>query len=152
DGRCALCFHVDHMTRAKEPRMSTTAAVRKGTKKTAGAKAIRGLRIDRYFTTEGVDPAEEIAWELRTASITDESGKVIFEQKDIVVPRSWGALAPNVVASEYFRGPVGPERERSVKQLVGRVVRTIGIWGRKGESFATEKDAQTFEAELSHLL
>src|SRR5690606_17917746 len=141
-----------HMKRAKEPRMRTTSAVRKGTKKEAGAKAIRGLRIERYFTTKGVDPADEIAWELRTASITDESGKVIFEQKDIEVPKSWSMLATNVVASKYFRGPLGPERERSVKQLVGRVVRTIGAWGRKGNYFASEEDAETFEAELAHLL
>ncbi|HLV61044.1 MAG TPA: vitamin B12-dependent ribonucleotide reductase [Fredinandcohnia sp.] len=132
--------------------MRTTSAVRKGTKKEAGAKAIRGLRIERYFTTKGVDPADEIAWELRTASITDESGKVIFEQKDIEVPKSWSMLATNVVASKYFRGPLGPERERSVKQLVGRVVRTIGAWGRKGNYFASEEDAETFEAELAHLL
>lgn len=132
--------------------MSTTAAVRKTTKKAGAAKAVRGLRIERYFTTEGVDPADEIAWELRTASITDETGKVIFEQKDIEVPKSWSALATNVVASKYFRGPFGPERERSVKQLVGRVVKTIGAWGRKGKYFATEKDAQVFEAELSYLL
>ena len=83
--------------------MSTTAAVRKTTKKAGAAKAVRGLRIERYFTTEGVDPADEIAWELRTASITDETGKVIFEQKDIEVPKSWSALATNVVASKYFR-------------------------------------------------
>jgi ribonucleoside-diphosphate reductase alpha chain len=121
--------------------------------RTARKSGRRGMIIPRTFTTPGVDPAEEIAWETRTAAITSESGKVIFEQKDVEVPKNWSALAANVVASKYFRGPLGsPARERSVKQLVGRVVRTIGAWGRKDGYFASEEDAQAFEAELSHLL
>ena len=120
------------------------------TSRKAGRK---GLAISRFFTTAGVDPAEELAWESRTAAITGESGKVIFEQRDVEVPKHWSALATNVVASKYFRGPLGsPDRERSVKQLVGRVVRTVGAWGRKDGYFASEEDAVTFEAELSHLL
>jgi len=112
-----------------------------------------GLSVPRYFTTKGVDPAEEMAWEQRTAAITGEGGQVIFEQKDIEVPKSWSALATNVVASKYFRGAMGsPKRERSVKQLVGRVVSTIAAWGKKDGYFATDEDAATFEAELSHLV
>ncbi|HVP65808.1 MAG TPA: vitamin B12-dependent ribonucleotide reductase [Anaeromyxobacteraceae bacterium] len=126
-------------------RRAAGRAARKGAKK--------GLSIPRYFTTAGVDPAEELAWELRTASITGESGKVIFEQKDVEVPKNWSMLATNVVASKYFRGAMGsPQRERSVRSLVGRVVRTIGAWGRKDGYFASEEDARTFEAELSHLI
>jgi ribonucleoside-diphosphate reductase alpha chain len=121
--------------------------------KSARRAARKGLDIPRTFTTPGVDPAEEMVWELRTASITGESGKVIFEQKEVEVPKSWSALATNVVASKYFRGPLGsPERERSVRQLVGRVVRTIAGWGRTDGYFAGEEDALAFEAELSHLL
>ena len=113
----------------------------------------KGLTVPRAFSTRGVDPGEEMAWEVRTASITGEGGQVVFEQRDVEVPKSWSALAANVVASKYFRGPLGsPERERSVKQLVGRVVRTIGAWGRKDGYFASEDDAATFEAELAHLL
>jgi len=113
----------------------------------------RGLTVPRAFSTRGVDPGEEMAWEVRTASITGEGGQLVFEQRDVEVPKSWSALAANVVASKYFRGPLGsPERERSVKQLVGRVVRTIGAWGRKDGYFASEDDAATFEAELAHLL
>ncbi len=113
----------------------------------------RGLSVQRTFTTQGVDPADEMAWESRTAAITGEGGQVIFEQKDVEVPKTWSMLATNVVVSKYFRGPLGsPTRERSVKQLVGRVVRTIGAWGRKDGYFATEDDAVAFEAELSHLL
>jgi len=115
--------------------------------------AKHGLTLDRYFTTRGVDPAEEMVWETRTASISGEGGAVIFEQKDVEVPKSWSMLATNVVASKYFRGALGtPERERSVRQLVGRVVRTIAAWGRKDGYFGTEDDAQTFEAELAHLI
>jgi len=116
-----------------------------------GAK--RGLSVPRTFTTPGVDPAEELAWELRTAAIVGESGKAIFEQKDVEVPKSWSMLATNVVASKYFRGAMGsPQREHSVRQLVGRVVRTIGAWGRKDGYFASEEDARAFEAELAHLV
>jgi len=107
--------------------------------------------VNRYFTTPGVDPADELAWEHRSASITGEDGKPVFEQKDIEIPKSWSMLATNVVASKYFRGAIGsPQRERSVRQLVGRVVRTIAGWERKDGYFASEADAQAFEAELAH--
>ncbi|HSN92689.1 MAG TPA: vitamin B12-dependent ribonucleotide reductase [Anaeromyxobacteraceae bacterium] len=113
----------------------------------------RGLTISRSFTTRGVDPADELVWETRTAQITAEGGKVIFEQRDVEVPKSWSLLATNVVASKYFRGPLGdPSRERSVRQLVSRVVRTIAAWGRKDGYFAGEEDAQAFEADLAHLI
>src|ERR1700722_9901964 len=130
-----------------------------GTKKAqARAKDARrtaegGLQVPRYFTTVGVDPADEVAWELRTAVISGEDGKVVFEQKDVEVPKSWSMLATNVVASKYFRGQVGTdERERSVRKLVGRVVDTLTGWARKQAYFASEADADTFHAELSHLL
>jgi ribonucleoside-diphosphate reductase alpha chain len=126
---------------------------RKGAKATTRKSGRRGLTISRSFTTRGVDPAEEIVWECRTASITGEGGAVIFEQRDVEVPKSWSMLATNVVASKYFRGALGsPARERSVRQLVSRVVQTIGAWGRKDGYFATEEDAVAFEAELSHLV
>ena len=112
-----------------------------------------GISVRRYFTTAGVDPADEIAWELRTAVINGEDGKVVFEQKDVEVPKSWSMLATNVVASKYFRGQVGTDsRERSVRGLIARVANTIAGWGRKQRYFASEADAQTFHAELSHLL
>src|SRR5215469_6669753 len=116
--------------------------------------AVRGgLSIPRYFTTPGVDPADEMAWEYRTAGITGEDGKVVFEQKNIEVPKSWSMLATNVVASKYFRGTPGtPERETSVRKLVARVVDTLSRWGQEGGYFATETDRLTFHAELTHLL
>jgi ribonucleoside-diphosphate reductase alpha chain len=113
----------------------------------------RGLAVGRYFTTRGVDPADEVAWETRTAQITGEGGAIIFEQRDVEVPKSWSLLATNVVASKYFRGPLGsPTRERSVRQLVSRVVKTITAWGKKDGYFATDEDATAFEAELAHLV
>ncbi|MCI0671813.1 MAG: vitamin B12-dependent ribonucleotide reductase, partial [Myxococcaceae bacterium] len=112
-----------------------------------------GLTVPRYFTTVGVDPADELAWELRSSSITGEDGKVVFEQKGLEVPKSWSMLATNVVASKYFRGTPGtPERESSVRRLVGRVVDTLTQWGDEGGYFATETDREAFHSELTHLL
>jgi ribonucleoside-diphosphate reductase alpha chain len=126
---------------------------RLGRKRGNTAGTATGTTVPRYFTTPGVNPYDEVAWELRTAVITGEDGKVVFEQKDVEIPKSWSALATNVVASKYFRGTVGtPERERSVKHLVSRVVDTMTDWGRKGGYFASETDAQSFHAELTHLL
>ena len=87
---------------------------------------VKGLSWDRRFTTPGIHPYDEIEWEFRTAAIASETGKTVFEQKDVEVPKSWSQLATNVVVSKYFRGHVGtPERETSVRQLIDRVVNTI---------------------------
>src|SRR5262245_44885377 len=86
------------------------------------SSAREGLSVPRFFTTAGRDPFSEVEWELRTAAITGESGKVYFEQKDVEIPRSWSQTATNVVVQKYFRGLVGtPQRERSVRQLISRV-------------------------------
>src|SRR6266699_904406 len=116
-------------------------------------KAGEGLTIERYFTRPGIDPFDEVEWDIRPAVIGSEKGEIVFEQKDVEVPKFWSQTATNVVASKYFRGTLGtPERERSVKQLIGRVVRTVSAWGRAQGYFNTEADTQTFEAELKHLL
>ncbi|MCA3012941.1 MAG: vitamin B12-dependent ribonucleotide reductase, partial [Myxococcaceae bacterium] len=108
----------------------------------------QGLTVKRAFTTPGVDPADEIAWEYRTASIAGEDGKVVFEQKNVEVPKSWSMLATNVVASKYFRGTPGtPERETSVRRLVGRVADTLTGWGEAGGYFATAEDTAADHAE-----
>jgi ribonucleoside-diphosphate reductase alpha chain len=113
----------------------------------------KGLSWPRRHTTPGVDPYDEIEWELRTAGISSESGKSVFEQKDVEVPKAWSQLATNVVVSKYFRGHVGtPERERSVKQLIDRVVNTIAAWAESQHTFATDEDLAAFRAELTHLL
>ena len=113
----------------------------------------QGIVMERYFTKEDVHPYDAITWELRTARITNEKGSVVFEQTDIETPKSWSQTALNVVAQKYFRGKVGtPEREASMKQLVSRVAVTMANWGRKDGYFATAKDAQAFEDELTHIL
>ncbi len=112
-----------------------------------------GVVISRYFTTPEVQPFDEVAWERRSAVIQDEKGKIVFEQHDVEVPAAWSQLATNVVVSKYFRGALGsPERERSVKQMIGRVVRTIRGWGETQGYFASPADAEAFDAELTHLL
>jgi ribonucleoside-diphosphate reductase alpha chain len=122
-----------------------------GNHKNGGAKP--GLRFGRYFTPEGSHAYDLIEWERRTAAITGEKGQLIFEQKDVEVPRSWSQLAINVVAQKYFRGsPGSPERETSVRQLIDRVVETLKEWGLEGAYFATDEDAENWAQELRFLL
>ena len=88
------------------------------------AKA-KGLTFERRYTTPGVHPYDEVTWELRDAGIANEAGASVFEQKDVEVPKEWSPLATNVVVSKYFRGHIcTPQRERSVRQLIDRVVNT----------------------------
>ena len=106
----------------------------------------------RFFTIPGRDPFDEIEWELRDALIPGKDGPA-FEQRNVEFPRFWSQTATNIVAQKYFRGRLSsPERERSVKQMIGRVVDTIGGWGRAGGYFATDEEADTFEAELKAIL
>src|SRR4029077_12381527 len=89
-----------------------------------------GLTFRRFFTKPGVSPYDEIAWEFRLAQITDAKGNVIFEQKDVEVPKDWSMTATNIVASKYLHGTLGtPERESGVRALVTRVAETIRDWG-----------------------
>src|SRR5437763_12836753 len=84
-----------------------------------------GIAIDRFFTKPGVDVYDTCEWEMRSAAITSESGGIVFEQKDVEMPKFWSQMATNVVVSKYFRGHVGsPERETSVRQPNGRGLRT----------------------------
>src|SRR6266481_4795678 len=117
------------------------------------AVARRGLAMQRYFTEPGIDPYAGVEWERRSAVIYGEKGEVVFEQHDVEIPKPWTQLATNVVVSKYFRGPLGtPQRERSVRQLIGRVVDTIRSWGTAQGYFAGAADAATFADELTHLL
>ncbi len=116
-------------------------------------KKAPGLTFKRMFTKAGVSPYDEIEWELRTAQITDSKGNVIFEQKDVEVPKDWSMTATNIVASKYLHGPLGtPERETGVRQLVTRVAETIRDWGVAGGYFRSPEDASAFHDELAHLL
>ncbi|MEA2164533.1 MAG: ribonucleoside-diphosphate reductase alpha chain [Thermoanaerobaculia bacterium] len=112
-----------------------------------------GIEVDRFFTKPGIDVYDTCEWEMRSAAITNEGGGIVFEQKDVEMPKFWSQMATNVVVSKYFRGHIGtPDRETSVRQLIGRVARTITGWGREGGYFATEADGDTFRDELTHIL
>ncbi len=113
----------------------------------------RGISFKRRFTKASVHPFDEVAWERRTASITNTRGEVVFEQKGVEFPAFWSQTATAVVVSKYFRGSLGtPQRESSVRQLIGRVVSTLVQWARQGSYFATENDYEVFGAELTWLL
>ncbi len=112
-----------------------------------------GLVVERFFTREGVDPFEEVEWELRDAVISGADGKVFFEQRQVEFPKAWSQTATNVVVQKYFRGTLGtPEREHSVKQMIARVADTIYAWGKEDGYFKTDRDAWAFRDELVHLL
>ncbi len=115
-------------------------------------KAI-GRTISRYFTRAGDDGYAGVEWELRTAGISTESGKAVFEQKDCEIPKFWSQTATNVVVQKYFRGQLGtPDRERSVRQLINRVADTITDWGFKDGYFSDKASAEVYRAELKSLL
>src|SRR6202050_4167001 len=125
-------------------------------KKALPATQRKGVSFPKYFTQKlepGKTPYDEIAWELRTAAIASDKGAIIFEQDDVEVPAEWSQTATNIVVSKYFYGKMGsPDRERSVRQLVHRVVDTIADWGASGRYFATVEDADNFRNELAHLM
>ncbi len=117
------------------------------------ARKAPGLTFRRFFTKPGVSPYDEVEWEKRAALITDAAGNVIFEQKDVEVPKDWSMTATNIVASKYLHGKLDtPERETGVRQLVSRVAETIRDWGLAGGYFRTAEDAAIFHDELAHIL
>src|ERR671910_607055 len=140
-------------TGAAQETKATAQRVEQDDQTEPATTATAGLEFPRYFTRPGVDPFDEVEWELRSAIIGNEKGQVVFEQRDVEIPKAWSQQATNIVVSKYFRGQIGtPGRERSVKQLIGRVVTTITEWGRKQHYFATEEDVQAFSDDLKHLL
>ena len=136
--------------RANRPARSTAA--------TRVRTASKGLKFERAFSKENVSPFDQIEWERRTAKITDDSGKVIFKQQDVEVPKTWSELATKIAVSKYFYGDIahGTDpwkggRETSVRQLVHRVTRTIADWGQADGYFDTEQDAEVFYDDLTWL-
>src|ERR1700760_4582731 len=117
-----------------------------------------GLKFQRFFSRDGVSPFDEIEWDRRVAEITDDSGKVIFRQENVEVPKSWSPLATKIAVSKYFYGdiangtdPYTGGRERSVRQLVHRVTRTITDWGKADGYFADDASADAFYDDLTWL-
>jgi len=139
---------------AKKVTASTPAA--EATSPRASSSVLKkspGLSFRRLFTQAGVSPYDEVQWELRTASITDSQGNIIFEQKDVEVPKDWSVTATNIVASKYLHGKIGsPERETGVRMLISRVVETIRDWGFAQGYFRSSDDAAIFHDELAHIL
>src|ERR1700759_1758540 len=134
-------------------RKATRRKVASGVKKKKG-----GLVFDRVFSDPDVRPFDEIEWDLRNAAITDDSGKVIFKQKNVEVPKSWSPLATKIAVSKYFYGdiahgtdPYHGGRETSVRPLVQRVTRTIADWGMADGYFANAEEAEIFYDELTWL-
>ena len=113
----------------------------------------KGLKFERHFSSDAVSPYDAVEWEHRTASIASDTGGVVFEQRNVEVPKDWSQTATNIVASKYFHGLQGtPERETSVRQLISRVTTTMKNWGSADGYFSSETDADIFHDELSHLL
>src|SRR5271154_2602243 len=133
---------------------ATTSGTTSGSTSSSASNFTRGgLTFTRRFSKAGLSPYDEVQWERRTASITDASGKSIFEQKDVEVPVDWSMTATNIVASKYLHGQMDtPERETGVRQLVNRVAETIRDWGLANGYFATAQDAEIFHDELVAML
>ena len=113
-----------------------------------------GIGIRRTFTTEGIDPYDQVTWERRDARISNyRDGSVAFEQLDVEFPVDWSLNATNIVAQKYFRGTPGtPERETSLRQVIDRVVNTVTEWGTKDGYFVDDREAAAFRDELKHLI
>jgi ribonucleoside-diphosphate reductase alpha chain len=147
-------FLVRRFDHSRQPRKEARerSSLMSKTATTSPKNGLRGLSVERRFSTAGVHPFDQIEWEIRDALIGDPA-KPAFEQRGVEFPKSWSQNATNIVAQKYFRGRVGsPEREGSVKQMIGRVAGTISNWGREGGYFASAEDAEAFEMELTAIL
>jgi ribonucleoside-diphosphate reductase alpha chain len=132
--------------------------IRTGALRSRTQRKRSGLKFHRFFSQEGVSPFDELEWERRIAEITDDSGKVIFRQEDVEVPKAWSELATKIAVSKYFYGDIAngidPKtggRESSVRQLVHRVTRTISDWGAKDGYFSDDASAEAFYSDLTWL-
>ncbi len=137
--------------------MNTTSPAGEATRAAAPGKE-RGLEFPRVFSDESTPPLDQVEWEHRTAEITDDSGRVIFQQANVEVPKSWSALATKIAVSKYFYGDIAQGadprrggRESSVRQLIHRVTRTIADWGIADGYFAGADAAARFHDELTWL-
>lgn len=131
----------------------TTSGPARGSR-AKGAKATKGLRIERIHTTPGVHPYDEVEWERRDVVMTNwRDGSINFEQRGVEFPGFWSVNAVNIVTSKYFRGAVGtPQREVSLRQLIDRIVKTYRKAGEDYKYFSSPADAEIFEHELAYAL
>jgi ribonucleoside-diphosphate reductase alpha chain len=125
---------------------------------TASDPGKTGLVFEPRFATRGVSPFDEVEWDRRTAEITDDTGKAMFRQENVEVPKTWSELATKIAVSKYFYGdatqgidPRTGGREHSIRQLVHRVTRTIADWGLEDGYFADAVSAETFYQDLTWL-
>ncbi len=135
-----------------------TSDLRPPVRRSRARKKKNGLKFERLFSREGSSPFDDIEWDRRVAEITDDSGKVIFRQEDVEVPKSWSALATKIAVSKYFYGdiangtdPAAGGRESSVRQLIHRVTRTISDWGVADGYFSDRDSAEAFYGDLTWL-
>jgi len=120
----------------------------------AKGKTGKGLSMERIYTNEGIHPYDEVKWERRDVVQANwKTGETVFEQRGVEYPDFWSVNASTIVTTKYFRGAVGAEnREWSLKQVIDRVVLTYTKAGKEFGYFATDKDAEIFEHELTHML
>ncbi len=147
------------MIDAPEPMLAPAPAARRPKAAVSAPRAVKPaaksgkkfLRLQRVFSDAKVKPFDQIEWDKRTAEITDDSGKTIFKQEGVEVPKNWSLLATKVVCSKYFYGdPTKAEREKSVRQLIHRVTRTLADWGIK-DGYFSKADGEIFYDELTWL-
>ncbi len=147
---------MSEVTEKRAPNAAEVSAAPSATSPAPAATNVKkapGLSFRRLFTKSGVSPYDDVEWELRHAQITDSKGGIIFEQKDVEVPKDWSMTATNIVASKYLHGTLGTkERETGVRQLITRVAETIRDWGMSQGYFKTPEDGATFHDELAHIL
>src|SRR5919107_5570450 len=127
--------------------MPQSPSTTENTARETARSGVQGLSVERRFTEPGIDPFSTVEWEPRSAEVGG------FKQEGVEFPTTWSQNATNIVTQKYFRGRVGsPERESSVKDMIGRVSGTIANWGREGGYFASEDDAQAFQDDLTYIL
>ena len=136
------------------PAKTQSTVVEPEIKKTDTVKNDNGLAVKRHFTRKNANPLESVEYERRSSRITEPNGEVVFELKNIEVPKSWSQLATDILASKYIRRAGVPETgyEISAKQVVHRVANTIRWYGEQQNYFASKEDADIFESELSYIL
>lgn len=138
------------MRTSDEPRLASPGQV--------PPKAVTGLHVERHYTKQGVDPFDAVEWTTRKSVIKEPDGSVVFQVDRCEVPKEWSQLATDIIVSKYFRKAGVPQpdgtlgSETSAGQVVHRIASSIRWWGETHGYFASREDADSFEAELRHML